>query len=139
MSGGVHVDSVFLDTIARQAVEQAIKTQVQSTPIIANAIQTAVNNAMPTVGPLIQQAVERSVREVTSDPKFLHALIEKAILDGHSKLGGSFDASLRAAGKRLAMDSETLDRVAAGVKAALTNEAEARIAEYELRGGGTFA
>lgn len=88
---------------------------------------------------MIARSVEKAVQEVTSKPDFLHGLIEKAILQGADKLGGSFDASLRAAGKRLAMDSETLEKVAAGVKASLSNEAEARIAEYELRGGGQFA
>lgn len=135
----VFIDQAFLDNAARIAVENAIKSQVMSSPIILEAIKVAVNNSMSVVGPMIQQAVERSVKEVTSKPDFLHELIEKAILNGHSKLGGSFDASLRAAGKELAMDRETLERVAAGVKAALNNEAEQRIAEYELRGGGQFA
>jgi hypothetical protein len=135
----IHIDQMFLDTVARNAAEVAIKNQIQNSPLIVNAIATAVSNSMPLVAPVITAAVEKAVREVTSKPGFLHALIEKAILDGSSKLGGSFDASLRAAGKKLAMDEDTLERVAEGVKVGLLNEAEQRLAEFELRGGGAFA
>jgi hypothetical protein len=135
----VIVEQAFLNAAATKAVEDAIKACAANNPAITSAVAQAINNSMITVAPMITVAVEKAVLEVTNKPDFLHTLIEKAILNGADKLGGSFDASLRAAGKGLAMDRETLEKVAAGVKAALRNEAEARIAEYELRGAGTFA
>jgi hypothetical protein len=66
-------------------------------------------------------------------------MVREAIMKGAPKLAGSFDASLRAVGKRMAMDPETLEKVVEGVKAKLASEAEERIAEAEIKGIGTFS
>lgn len=135
----INIDQTFLDNVARTAVEQAIKSSAASSPELRTAVQNAINHAMARVAPMIATAIDKAVADVTSKPGFLDAMIQKAILEGSSKLGGSFDASLRAAGKKLALDGDTLERVAEGIKIAMLTEAEARQAEYELRGGGQFA
>lgn len=86
----------------------------------------------------IKAVVEKAVKEVIEHPGFLHDLIRTSLLKSAPKLEGSFDASLRAAGKRLAMPSDVIEKVAEGIAAKAMIEAEERMAEYELRGGGSF-
>lgn len=119
-------------------VHAEIVRHVQSSPIINDAIKAAVATVKIDTA-VIEACVAQAIKNVCSNPVFFEGMIQKAILAGADKLGGSFDASLRAAGKRLAMDGDLLEQVAAGVKTKLQMEAEERAAEYELKGGGSFA
>lgn len=119
-------------------VQIQIRNLVSSSPAILNA----VNAAMMTVkidASTVEAAIAQAIKNVCSNPKFFEGMVSTAILTGANKLGGSFDASLRAAGKKLAMDGDLLEQVAAGVKTKLQMEAEERAAEYELKGAGAFA
>lgn len=119
-------------------VHAEITRLVQTSPAIMNAINTAVASVKIDTA-TIEYAIQAAIKNVCSNPKFFESLVQAAILKGSDKLGGSFDASLRAAGKKLAMDGDLLEQVAAGVKTKLQMEAEERAAEYELKGAGTFA
>lgn len=119
-------------------VLNGIKMMVQNSPALRSSVDAAIASVRIDTT-MVEAAIKQAITNVCNSPGFLDGLIKSAILSGSEKLGGSFDASLRAAGKKLAMDTGTLEKVADGVKAALVTEAESRLAEYELRGGGSFA
>lgn len=119
-------------------VQNSIRMMVQNSPQLRTAVDAAIASVRIDTT-LVEAAIKLAIANVCNNPGFLDGLVKSAILSGTEKLGGSFDASLRAAGKKLAMDNSTLELVADGVKAALVTEAESRLAEYELRGAGTFA
>jgi hypothetical protein len=138
MSIEVKIDDAVVQKLADEAVQKAIKSAVENSGVIKAAVEKAVASVKIDTKQ-IEDAVNRSVASVVSNPAFLNELIRKAILDGASKLGGSFDSSLRAAGKRLAMPGDILEEVAAGVKAKLSTEAQERQEAYEAKGMGKFA
>ncbi|UKL14994.1 hypothetical protein hairong_089 [Pseudomonas phage hairong] len=134
----IKIDDAVIQRLADDAVARAVKSTVESSSVIKQAVEKAIA-AVKIDTKQIEDAVTASIKNVTSNPAFLDDLVRAAILKGADKLTGSFDASLRAAGKKLAMDPETLEEVAAGVKAKLSVEAQERLAEYEAKGMGNFS
>jgi hypothetical protein len=134
----IKIDDAVIQKLADDAVQRAVKSTVESSSVIKSAVEKAIASVKIDTKQ-IEDAVTASIKNVTANPAFLDDLVRTAILKGADKLTGSFDSSLRAAGKRMAMDPETLEKVVEGVKAKLSLEAEERLAEMELKGHGTFA
>jgi hypothetical protein len=134
----IKIEDTVIQKLADDAVQRAVKDTVQNSPSIKAAIDKAVASVKIDTKQ-IEDAISTSIRNVTSNPAFLDDLIRVSILKGADKLSGSFDASLRAAGKRMALDPKTLEQVVDSVKSKLALEAEERMAEMELRGAGAFA
>lgn len=135
----VKIEDSIIQKLADEAVLRAVKSSVEGSPAIKQAVEKAIA-AVKIDTAQIEKALTASIINVTSNPKFLDDMIRTAIVKAGPKLDGSFDASLRAAGKRMALDPETLEKVVEGVKAKLLIEAEERIAEMEIRGVmGTFS
>ncbi|UIS24653.1 hypothetical protein S21ZY_091 [Pseudomonas phage ZY21] len=134
----IKIDDAVIQKLADEAVQRAVKSTVETSSVIKQAVEKAIA-AVKIDTKQIEDAVIQSIKNVTSHPAFLDDLIRKAILQGAPKLTGSFDASLRAAGKRMALDPETLESMVEGVKEKLALEAEERLAEMEIKGLGKFA
>lgn len=133
----IPLDEVALADVARKTAESVIRDRIMNGTEVKDAVTKAVNS-VKIDSAYIQAVVEKAVKEVIEHPGFLHDLIRTSLLKSAPKLEGSFDASLRAAGKRLAMPSDVIEKIAEGVAAKAMIEAEERMAEYELRGGGSF-
>lgn len=134
----IKIDDAIIQKLADEAVQRAVKSTVEGSSVIKSAVEKAIA-AVKIDTKQIEDAVVQSIKNVTSNPAFLDDLIRKAILQGAPKLTGSFDSSLRAAGKRMALDPETLESMVEGVKQKLALEAEERLAEMEIKGMGKFA
>lgn len=134
----IKIDDAVIQKLADDAVQRAVKSTVESSSIIKQAVEKAIAGVKIDTKQ-IEDAVVQSIKNVTSNPAFLDDLIRKAIMQGAPKLTGSFDASLRAAGKRMALDPDTLESMIEGVKEKLAMEAEERLAEMEINGLGKFA
>lgn len=134
----IKVDDAVIQKLADEAVQRAVKSTVEGSSVIKQAVEKAIASVKIDTKQ-IEDAVTQSIKDVTSNPAFLNDLVRAAILKGADKLTGSFDASLRAAGKKLAMDPETLQSVTNGVKLKLLTEAQERLVEYEAKGGGSFS
>ncbi|QOC57946.1 hypothetical protein phiK7B1_091 [Pseudomonas phage phiK7B1] len=134
----IKIDDAVIQKLADEAVQKAVKSTVESSSVIKQAVEKAIASVKIDTKQ-IEDAVTASIKDVTSNPAFLNDLVRAAILKGADKLTGSFDASLRAAGKRMALDPDTLESVVEGVKEKLALEAEERLAEMEIKGLGKFA
>lgn len=134
----IPLDEVALADVARTTAEKAVRERILNGPELKEAVANAVAKVKIDTD-YIQAVVEKAVKEVIEHPAFLHNLVQSALLKSAPKLEGSFDASLRAAGKRLALPGEVIEKVAEGIAAKLLIEAEERMVEYELKGGGSFA
>ncbi|ATW58028.1 hypothetical protein CNR34_00095 [Pseudomonas phage nickie] len=134
----IKIDDAVIQKLADDAVQRAVKSTVENSSVIKQAVEKAIAGVKIDTKQ-IEDAVVQSIKNVTSSPAFLDDLIRQAIMKGAPKLTGSFDASLRAAGKRMALDPETLEQLIEGVKHKLTAEAEERRAEMEIKGMGAFA
>lgn len=132
MSISLEIKEEDVKKVAVDAIQSAVNRLVNDSPMLKKTIETAIATIMVDVNSQLKAAIEKAVMEVTSRPTFLHAVIEKAILNSSDKLSGAFDASLRSAGKQLALDRSSLT--------ALSEEVKARIAaECEINGTGSFS
>lgn len=138
MAINIVIDDATIQKLADEAVQRAVKSTVEGSAGIRQAIEKAISSVKIDTKQ-IEAAITASIKNVTDDPSFLDDLIRKAVLNGASKLGGSFDSSLRAAGKRLALDGDTIELVAENIKSKIEQDAEERKAELELKGGGAFS
>lgn len=133
-------------------IQQMVEAQIRST-ITGQVIQTEVAKAVgEAIGQivadrkLIAQAVQDSVTRVCNDSTFLDELVKASILKGASKLEGAFDGAIKAAGKRMALESETLTLVTENVREkvylenlAVKAEKLNRVIRLEEQGHGQFA
>lgn len=127
----IKIDDGAIQDVVDEAIVEAVRKVVVGSPVIKAAVEKAI--ATITINTKqIEDAITKAVSDVTSKPEFLNELIKKSILDSSNKLAGSFDASLKAAGKALALDRETIDIVTSGFKQKL-------LEEYEAKGMGAFS
>lgn len=133
-------------------IQQMVEVQIRSA-ITGQVIQTEVSRAVgEAIGQitadreLIAQAVQDSVTRVCNDSTFLDELVKASILKGASKLEGAFDGAIKAAGKRMALESETLTLVTENVREkvylenlAVKAEKLNRVIRLEEQGHGQFA
>lgn len=142
------IQVVIPDAQINQMVEAQIKSSITG-QIIQAEVAKAVGEAIGQIvadRKLIAQAVQDSVTRVCNDSAFLDELVKASILKGASKLEGAFDGAIKAAGKRMALESETLTLVTENVREKVYQENLAvkaeklnRVIRLEEQGHGQFA
>lgn len=142
------IQVVIPDAQIHQMVEAQLRSAITSQVIHAEVLK-AVGEAIGQITAdrkLIAQAVQDSVTRVCNDSAFLDELVKASILKGASKLEGAFDGAIKAAGKRMALESETLTLVTENVREkvylenlAVKAEKLNRVIRLEEQGHGQFA
>lgn len=142
------IQVVIPDVQIQQMVEVQIRSAITG-QVIAAEVSRAVGEAIGQITAdreLINKAVQDSVTRVCNDSTFLDELVKESILKGASKLEGAFDGAIKAAGKRMALESETLTLVTENVREkvylenlAVKAEKLNRVIRLEEQGHGQFA
>lgn len=142
------IQVVIPDVQIQQMVEVQIRSAITG-QVIAAEVSRAVGEAIGQITAdreLINKAVQDSVTRVCNDSTFLDELVKASILKGASKLEGAFDGAIKAAGKRMALESETLTLVTENVREKVYQENLAvkaeklnRVIRLEEQGHGQFA
>lgn len=142
------IQVVIPDVQIQQMVEVQIRSAITG-QVIAAEVSRAVGEAIGQITAdreLINKAVQDSVTRVCNDSAFLDELVKASILKGASKLEGAFDGAIKAAGKRMALESETLTLVTENVREkvylenlAVKAEKLNRVIRLEEQGHGQFA
>lgn len=144
------IQVVIPDVQIQQMVEVQIRSAITG-QVIAAEVSRAVGEAIGQITAdreLINKAVQDSVTRVCNDSAFLDELVKASILKGASKLEGAFDGAIKAAGKRMALESETLTLVTENVRVrekvyqenlAVKAEKLNRVIRLEEQGHGQFA
>ncbi len=142
------IQVVIPDVQIQQMVEVQIRSAITG-QVIAAEVSRAVGEAIGQITAdreLINKAVQDSVTRVCNDSAFLDELVKASILKGASKLEGAFDGAIKAAGKRMALESETLTLVTENVREKVYQENLAvkaeklnRVIRLEEQGHGQFA
>lgn len=134
-----YVDQFVIDDLIQKQVEKAVATELAGSKVIQQAVAEAVTAALPKVKTAVDLAVDKAVNHLLNDHLFVAKLIGDAILKDSGRLTGAFDTALRAAGKRMALDSGTLGTLMEDVKERIASEAEIRLLKLEEIGGGSFS
>lgn len=134
-----YVDQAVIDSLVLKQVEKAIADELANSAVIKKAVQVAVTAAIPVIDKSVATAMDKAVTKLLSDHTFIAKLIGEALLKDSSKLKGAFDAALRAAGKRMALDSEALGTLIETITEKYAIEAAARAAVAAAEGKGQFS
>lgn len=113
-----------LDFLAQRAVERVIIDSLNSTDVIDRALQAAIKDCMEDITPKLTAALQEATDKVLQKPGFIEGIVEANLMRSADKLSGSFDSSMRAAGKALALDRSTLTAIAEEVKIRAFKEKE---------------
>lgn len=133
------VDQAAIDSLVLKQVEKAIADELANSAVIKKAVQVAVTSALPVLDKSIATAMDKATTQLLSDSTFIAKLIGEALIKDSSKLKGAFDSALRAAGKRMALDSGTLEELIETITEKYAIEAAVRAAEMAEKGGGQFS
>lgn len=133
------VDQAVIDSLVLKQVEKAIADELANSAVIKKAVQVAVTSALPVLDKSIATAMDKATTQLLSDSTFIAKLIGEALIKDSSKLKGAFDSALRAAGKRMALDSGTLEELIETITEKYAIEAAVRAAEMAEKGGGQFS